>query len=244
MALIACPECGRQVSSAAARCPGCAFPVAARGGAASDDIGAGAAPTSDFAPQPPPMTAASPGPQASAQRPGDDAIVAHVGSSVIRVREKSGMASVTLTADVDGRSVLNTKVSLGTTGNTMLSAGGAQIDMRWNLSDWGTSTIVLLRDHQVVASRGAPKDVAALVSPRVVVTQTSNSSGSSSAGAVVGLLALVFGILLAAVVPVLKCSDCGGSGFRGVADELFGDRDPTCGGDGRQTVWEIVRASL
>ena len=33
MALIACPECGREVSSVANACPSCAYPLQARGGA-------------------------------------------------------------------------------------------------------------------------------------------------------------------------------------------------------------------
>lgn len=32
MALIACPECGKQVSTAAKACPGCGFPLAEQGG--------------------------------------------------------------------------------------------------------------------------------------------------------------------------------------------------------------------
>jgi hypothetical protein len=32
MALISCPECGKQVSTAAKACPGCGFPVAEQGG--------------------------------------------------------------------------------------------------------------------------------------------------------------------------------------------------------------------
>lgn len=35
MALIACPECGREVSSAAMACPSCAYPLQAKDSAAS-----------------------------------------------------------------------------------------------------------------------------------------------------------------------------------------------------------------
>jgi uncharacterized membrane protein YvbJ len=36
MALIACPECGRQVSSAAPACPQCGYPVAGKAGRVID----------------------------------------------------------------------------------------------------------------------------------------------------------------------------------------------------------------
>ena len=40
MALVRCPECGREVSSQAPACPGCGYPLQARGAPAPEPQGA------------------------------------------------------------------------------------------------------------------------------------------------------------------------------------------------------------
>src|SRR5687767_13614695 len=47
MALINCPECGRQVSTAAAACPACGFPVAQKPGQIESTVQPSAAPASN-----------------------------------------------------------------------------------------------------------------------------------------------------------------------------------------------------
>jgi membrane protein YdbS with pleckstrin-like domain len=47
MALINCPECGRQVSTAASACPACGFPVAQKLGQTQSAVQPSAAPTSN-----------------------------------------------------------------------------------------------------------------------------------------------------------------------------------------------------
>lgn len=234
MALVACPECSRQVSDVAAQCPGCAFPMSAlHAGVPSD-----AAPRAGTTAAPPmALPTAVPAPARAPAREGDT-LVAHLGSSVITVRHKAGAFSHQLAADVDGHSALSTKISSGR-GSSMLSAGGRPVEIRWMMSEWGTVTIVVLDGVQVVASRGKPKDVAVLSA-----TVAEHPRQASATGGLIALLVLTAAVLFAAVVPVRSCPGCHGTGYAGVVDEVIGEKHAACRGDGKQTLWEILRASL
>lgn len=237
MALVACPECSRQVSDVAAQCPGCAFPMSALHAGVPSDAAPRAGRTAAPPMASPTTVPANPALADTAAGEGDT-LVAHLGTSVITVRHKAGAFSHQLAADVDGHSALSTKISTGR-GSSLLSAGGRPVEIRWMMSDWGTVTIVLLDGVQVVASRGKPKDVAVLST--AVAEHTRHASAT---GGLIALIVLAAAVLFAAVVPLRRCPGCHGTGYAGVVDEVIGETHDACGGDGKQTLWEILRAAL
>ena len=75
-------------------------------------------------------------------------------------------------------------------------------------------------------------------------TVATHTHQSSTTGGLVALIVLAAAVLIVALVPVRSCPGCHGTGYAGVLDEVIGEKHTACGGDGNQTLWEVLRSTL
>jgi hypothetical protein len=162
--------------------------------------------------------------------------IAEPGMHSIGLHVDGGWFSDTFRVRLDGAEMLLTKVSGGESGSHQLLVDGRPLELRWKWSSWTgkPERIALVDSGRILASYGS--DASKLVGP----TSAEHPVGGAAAKALSSLVSLVTVVALVGFmffVPIRTCPHCAGIGS-------FIVKCQACEGNGKQTVWQILRSEV